>query len=351
MQFQSSDGPQDMSSSELQALKVDKTLNIANVAVLFCQSEDINFLMPEDAELSEEECSALIEDVISISEMSLDVKVRFVWPSTIPHMTKSRITNASIDFYGTDCCKYFTSKSVSFTAAISESTIYSEDYLFHIQAQRMIDALSYVPPPPTIHSPSDLESPGDFESSCSENELYETSHQCAHYALNFKQRKFGEADVSINTTEKVIKFCRNSMLRTDPIFPKVLPVEIFQLILMMYILPHKFKVTMPEQRVGMATDSKKGTVSKWTAQIWLCPGCLNDLDTVKGMLMDIFVVSMLSILGKGDMYMRIAEETDWKLIDTEEWKTLSWNDLERDMNDFEWRLNLDQCYIPDASGL
>ena len=111
----------------------------------------------------------LFEDVIFISEMSLDVKVRFVWPSTIPHMTRSRITEASIGFYGTDCCKYFTSKTVSFTASESEFNVNSQE-LFWNRAQRIIDALSYVPPS-IIQPESNFESPDDSKSVDSYNGL------------------------------------------------------------------------------------------------------------------------------------------------------------------------------------
>merc|ERR1712154_353 len=75
--------------------------------------------MPEDLNFTERQCSSLIKDIVSISEISLDINVRFIWPSSVPEPVKSQISEASIAFYGTDCQRRFDGNSVLFS--ISES--------------------------------------------------------------------------------------------------------------------------------------------------------------------------------------------------------------------------------------
>ena len=105
--------------TECQEIGGPANLNIVNIAILFCHCDDITFLMAEGAQFTESQCSSLIEDILSISEMSLDINVRFMWPSSVPEPVKSQISEASIAFYGTDCQRRFDGNSVLFT--ISES--------------------------------------------------------------------------------------------------------------------------------------------------------------------------------------------------------------------------------------
>ena len=119
-------------------------LNFANIALLFCHSDDITFLMPEDKDLSESECSALINDIVSISFMALGVQIRLLWPTTIPNATRSRLTNASMRFYQANCQQHFDSKTISFITANSNFNVEAQD-LFQRRIQQMIQHLSFVP--------------------------------------------------------------------------------------------------------------------------------------------------------------------------------------------------------------
>ena len=125
------------------------TLNIANIAVLFCHSDDITFMMEEDGMLSGAECLSLIHDMITISEMSLDVNIRFMWPSSMPKSMRSRLRNASLGLYGAACQCQFDDQSVTFSVADSK---FSEDaqIAFQSRIESMIKQLSYVPPPPVL---------------------------------------------------------------------------------------------------------------------------------------------------------------------------------------------------------
>ena len=149
------------------------TLDIANIATLFCHSDDITFLMPEDLVLTEHQCSMLINDMKFISEMSLSVKVRFMWPSKMPSLVKSRMTNASIGLYGTDCRRIVDTKSISFITADSVFNITAQE-LFKSKIRMMIQKLSYqpvsVPPGGELEISSDSNGLSD-KSSVSENEL------------------------------------------------------------------------------------------------------------------------------------------------------------------------------------
>ena len=97
------------------------TLNFANIAALFCQSDEITIMMPEDMELSKRQCSMLIKDMISISRMALDVKVRFLWPSALPEFTKGQIAKIA-GSYEQYCRPQFDSQSISFITTDSTYT-------------------------------------------------------------------------------------------------------------------------------------------------------------------------------------------------------------------------------------
>ena len=121
-----------------------ENLNIVNIALLFCHCDDITFLMAEGAQFTEPQCSSLINDIVSISEMSLDINVRFMWPSSVPEPVKAQMSEASIAFYDTDCQRRFVGNSVLFS--ISESP-YSDDTQkkFRSQVAMMMKQLLHVP--------------------------------------------------------------------------------------------------------------------------------------------------------------------------------------------------------------
>lgn len=126
----------------------DDILNIPNIAVLFCKSDEVTFMMPEEAEFSDGACSQLIADIISISKMALDVKVRFLWPSKVPEITKSRIMNvllvsAASDFWNRGCHRSFDAKSVVFSSSDAKLDHESQE-LFRARVQTMIQSLCQI---------------------------------------------------------------------------------------------------------------------------------------------------------------------------------------------------------------
>ena len=142
------------------------TLDVANIAVLFCHSDDITFMMEEDGTLSGEECLALIDDMVTISGMALDVNIRFLWPSPMPKSMRSRLENASFGLCDTECRCHFDDESRSVTFSITSDSKFNVDAqtAFQSRIESMIGQLSYVPPPKamkkkkeTIQSPEEEE--------------------------------------------------------------------------------------------------------------------------------------------------------------------------------------------------
>ena len=89
-------------------------LNFANIALLFCHSDDVVFMMPDEYILSEAASGAMIKDLLMISKMALSVKISFVWTSEIPESLKTNLRNALLRLYGSDCVYHFDANSVSF---------------------------------------------------------------------------------------------------------------------------------------------------------------------------------------------------------------------------------------------
>ena len=96
------------------------TLNIANIAVLFCHSDEVIFVMPDDFALTDAQCSAMIEDLLLISEMALTVKISFVWKSGMPQAVRTNLMNAfipllgNLGLYGKYCVHHFDANAASF---------------------------------------------------------------------------------------------------------------------------------------------------------------------------------------------------------------------------------------------
>ena len=153
-------------SSDLSDSNTVDTLNIANIAVLFCHSDDITFMMEENGTLSGEECLALIRDMVTISGMSLDVNVRFLWPSPMPKSMRSRLENASFGLYDTECRCHFDGESRSVTFSITSDSKFNVDAqtAFQSRIESMIGHLSYVPPPKAIKEKKEItQSPEEEE--------------------------------------------------------------------------------------------------------------------------------------------------------------------------------------------
>ena len=65
-----------------------ETLDFANIALLFCHSESITFLMADNYDLSNMMCLTLMEDLALMTEMGLEMALHFKWPSGVPESTR-----------------------------------------------------------------------------------------------------------------------------------------------------------------------------------------------------------------------------------------------------------------------
>eukprot|EP01084_Bolivina_argentea_P304218 525327_1 len=59
----------------------ESVLSITNIAVLFCNSQEICFLMPKDGVFGKHIYQSLVDDLAVISEMGLSIVISFEWPS------------------------------------------------------------------------------------------------------------------------------------------------------------------------------------------------------------------------------------------------------------------------------
>ena len=120
-------------------------LNIINIAVLFCHSDGVVFMMPDEYVLSDAESGAMIDDMVMISEMALALKISFVWKSGMPQDARSNLRNAFLGLYGKDCEYHFDANSVSFT--FEDAAIDAEaQEAIESQIESMIQQLSIVVP-------------------------------------------------------------------------------------------------------------------------------------------------------------------------------------------------------------
>ena len=118
------------------------TLDITNIALLFCHSERITFLMADSYELSDEECLTLMEGVKSMVKLGLETTVRFKWPSEAPQSSKYKMLNLGIGFLD-HLSVQFRAQSVSITidGVIFE---YQTQRRYESRARHLIDCLSKV---------------------------------------------------------------------------------------------------------------------------------------------------------------------------------------------------------------
>ena len=72
------------------AYQLKGTLNLENVAMLFCNSESITFRMKEQDVFRDENCLSLIRGMEAMSKMCLETNIRFQWPSTVCGLNEKR---------------------------------------------------------------------------------------------------------------------------------------------------------------------------------------------------------------------------------------------------------------------
>ena len=134
------------------------TLSITNIALLFCHSDDVVFMMPDDYVLSELESGAMIDDMVMISKMALAVKISFVWNSEMPQITRTNLRNALLGLYGADCGYHFDANSVSFT--FEDAAIDAEGQeAIQSQIELMIQCLVSKPKQKRVKKPVPISQP------------------------------------------------------------------------------------------------------------------------------------------------------------------------------------------------
>eukprot|EP01083_Nonionella_stella_P089068 248504_1 len=89
-------------------------LNISNIALLFHQSEQLIFLMPDLYVLNEAECVSLLHDLRLLSNMSVVLLISFQWPSQMPFNNQANLNNHLSDLLKINWIRRFSSTSVVF---------------------------------------------------------------------------------------------------------------------------------------------------------------------------------------------------------------------------------------------
>ena len=107
------------------------TLNITNIALLFCHSDVVMFMMSNNYVLSKVECAAIIKDLVTISEMALSVKIAFMWKSGMPQAARTNLRNAVLGLYDED-----EDNAYHFDVESASSTF--EDAAFDVEAQEVV---------------------------------------------------------------------------------------------------------------------------------------------------------------------------------------------------------------------
>ena len=135
-------------------LKNGQSVDMVNIAILFSHSEHIIFRMAENTTLSETESQRIIDDLVTISGMTLSVTIGLVWPSKIPENTRTNIRNALIGLYNTNWQYQFEAQlSVWFIPKMEEVQFglfrecvqFKAQQLFQECVQNMISVLSIKP--------------------------------------------------------------------------------------------------------------------------------------------------------------------------------------------------------------
>ena len=216
------------------------TLDIANIALLFCHSESMTFMMADDYELTDVECLNLMESLLLMMEMGVQLTVHLKWPTALPESTKTNlrnnIINADVFSVGVRC--EFGSESVAFHLA-NDGMGFAIDaqQRFTSRVEHMIECLSRLPV---------------------QDEVVDTAiTEMKSQRTNISATKIIKRDISLNLQQKVTNFCSNIMPAVHPLFRKDVPMEVEDLILFFYAKPMK---------MNMSTDAK-GSVTT----LLICP--------------------------------------------------------------------------------
>ena len=124
------------------------TMDIANVALLLCQSESITFLMADNHDLTDFECHNLMKSLLSMTEMGVQLTVHLKWPTALPNSTKTNLRNnmISVDVFSVGVRCQFGNESVSFWSDNAKLGFAIEaQQRFTSRVEHMIECLSRRP--------------------------------------------------------------------------------------------------------------------------------------------------------------------------------------------------------------
>eukprot|EP01084_Bolivina_argentea_P273385 465668_1 len=101
-----------------------KTLNIANICKLFCHSDKIVFIMPEDYVFSSIECTSFVkQDLLEIAVNTINVIISFVWPLKMPNTNIGRMALYDNELTRNHFAPNVKQNSVTFSATSNQNAI------------------------------------------------------------------------------------------------------------------------------------------------------------------------------------------------------------------------------------
>ena len=206
-----------------------ETLDFVNIVLLFCHSESITFLMADTYDLSNTVNLTLMEDLAMMTEMGLEMALHFKWPSGVPESTRR-----SLHTVGFQCHQDEQSVTIKLEGVMIG---YEAQTKFTSRVEYLIGSLS----PITVHHKAKI--PVENTVVPEQSEYIWKSITKIPKQLTISRLKC-ETVVSVELT--VSGFFRETMSRTDSLFPSIAPEDVQNLIVFYHgksdcILLHKFE--------------------------------------------------------------------------------------------------------------
>ena len=196
------------------------TLDIANIALLFCHSEKITFLMSDDYDLNDVECFNLMEKLVLMAEMGLEMTVHLKWSTDLPEATVSNLRR-----YGLGVNYRFDKHSVTFTVENAQFGLEAQQR-FTSRIESMIEALSRtaVVVQDAANAPDpEMDAPIAVEKTQSVNDTLQSS--CLPRRINMDY-------VAQQILLFVAGYCRAINACVNSLFPKTIPSDVQHLVLL-----------------------------------------------------------------------------------------------------------------------
>ena len=182
-----------------------ETVDIANIALLFCHSESITFLMSDHHELQGTDCIILMEDLKLLKRMGVEMTVSFKWPNAVSDVTKNSMRRSGL-------APRIRERTMTFTLSNVQIGFEAQEQ-FMRRIEHLIEQLSTIP----TKRKSELLQVNKKKSV----ELPETT--------KLIQRTVTKADIDTTLQRAVDGFCRKIMVEVDSFFPNTAPVDVLRL--------------------------------------------------------------------------------------------------------------------------